>query len=86
MKLINIFKNTIMKKNNNITLLTKLEGLLKSHDWTYQYSDDNRWYEAGRASASRIQELMEECANQDLGTMARTLYDKHNPFNQEQNV
>ncbi len=36
-----------------------LERCLQRHDWTYQYSDDHRYWVAGEASARRIQELME---------------------------
>ena len=67
--------------NKNILLLEKLETLLKQHDWTYQYSDDHRWYKAGQQEATRIREVMQECNNNDLGTMAKVLYDKYNALN-----
>ena len=31
--------------------------LLNSHDWTYQYSDDNRHYWKGEAEASKLKAL-----------------------------
>jgi len=66
-------------KNHNIMLLEKLENLLKSHDWHYNMSDDHRYYTRGRAEYNRIREVMEECNNNDLGTMAKDLFHKYNP-------
>ena len=68
-----------MKRNHNILLLEKLETLLQGHDWHYMMSDDNRWYESGKAESQRIRECMEECNNSDLGVMAKMLYDKYDP-------
>ena len=31
--------------------------LLYSHDWTYQYSDDHRYYKKGRAEEKRLKDL-----------------------------
>lgn len=66
-------------KNHNIMLLEKLETLLQSHDWHYMRSDDHRYYTRGREEYDRIREVMEECNNNDLGTMAKDLFHKHNP-------
>jgi len=68
-------------KNKNILLLEKLEHLLQGHDWRYQFSDDHRWYKAGQAEATRIREVMEECNNNDIGTVARDLHDRYNELN-----
>ena len=39
------------KDNNNMkTKLQTLEELLKSHDWFYQYSDDDSVYEQGKSA------------------------------------
>ena len=37
-----------------------LEEMFKSHDWTYMYSDDNRWYERGRRQKELINNKIEE--------------------------
>ena len=66
-------------KNHNILLLEKLETLLKSHDWHYNMSDDHRYYTRGREEYDRIREVMEECNNNDLGTMAKDLFHQYNP-------
>jgi len=66
-------------KNHNILLLEKLETLLKSHDWYYNMSDDHRYYTRGREEYDRIREVMEECNNNDLGTMAKDLFHQYNP-------
>ena len=66
-------------KNKNILLLNKLEMLLKSHDWHYMRSDDQYWYKKGREEYTKIREVMEECNNNDLGTMAHELFHKYNP-------
>lgn len=72
------------KANKNILLLEKLETLLQTHDWHYMRSDDHRWYTSGREEADRIQKCMEECNNNDLGTMAKDLFHRYNPSYNEQ--
>ena len=66
-------------KNHNILLLEKLETLLQSHDWHDMRSDDHRYYTRGREEYDRIREVMEECNNNDLGTMAKELFHRYNP-------
>lgn len=31
--------------------------LLDRHDWTYQFSDDPRWYKKGKAEAAKLKAL-----------------------------
>ena len=76
----NIFKKETMQD----PLLQKLELLLKSHDWHYMRSDDHRYYMRGRAEYDRIRETMEECNNNELGTMATELFRQYNPSYNEQ--
>jgi len=71
-------------KNKNILLLEKLEHLLQGHDWYYNMSDDHRYYTSGRAEYDRIRETMEECNNNNLGTMATELFRRYNPSYNEQ--
>jgi len=48
--------------------------LLKSHDWTYEYSDDHRVWKRGSEQASKIRALG------DKVDPDRELYKKHSPF------
>jgi len=41
-------------------LKDKLDKQLKNHDWFYEYSDDHRYYEAGRKEFLEIWETIEE--------------------------
>lgn len=45
-----------MKK---IKTIVQFEEVLQNHDWFYAFSDDKRYYDAGRLSEQRITELME---------------------------
>lgn len=53
--------------------IERLELELKHHDWTYQYSDDFRWYSAGNEQRKRIETLMEEVGE----PLATELYNKY---------
>lgn len=37
-----------------------LEEMFKSHDWTYMYSDDNRYYMSGRRQKELIDNKIEK--------------------------
>ena len=74
----------MLNKKQTPLLLSKLELLLKGHDWYYNMSDDHRWYKSGRAEYERIRETMEECNNNELGTMATELLRQYNPSYNEQ--
>jgi len=41
-------------------LRLKLKQQLESHDWFYQYSDDNRYYESGEKEYQEIWRTIEE--------------------------
>jgi hypothetical protein len=41
-------------------LKNKLEEQLKDHDWFYEYSDDHRYYKAGKKEFLEIWETIEE--------------------------
>ena len=68
--------------NHKITL-DILKDKLESHDWTYEYSDDMRYWRAGHAERKEINELMASLYNTPLMVEARLLYDEHNPFNKK---
>tara|TARA_R110001632_G_scaffold116992_1_gene228855 strand:+ start:416 stop:649 length:234 start_codon:yes stop_codon:yes gene_type:complete len=44
--------------------LIKLGAILRHHDWHYQRSDDNRYYEAGLRESKYINELCLELINE----------------------
>ena len=50
---------------------------LKAHDWTYNYSDDNRYYEAGRKEAEEIRRMG------DILDPDRKIYKKYSPFHEQ---
>ena len=41
-------------------LKSKLRNQLESHDWFYEFSDDNRYYESGRQEFLNIWKTIEE--------------------------
>ena len=47
--------------------------LLKSHDWTYQFSDDHNVYKRGQEERDTINK-----AKIDLGELGQQLYDSYN--------
>jgi len=65
-----------MKKEIYFDDLT-LEEMFEQHDWTYMYSDDNRWYESGRRQKEIINNKIEESGgwSQDI----LKIHNKHCP-------
>jgi hypothetical protein len=59
--------------------LDTLETLLKTHDWTYNYSDDHRAWKKGNEQSDEIRRQMDICCGLGLDTVARELYNKHRP-------
>jgi len=55
-------------------LMQQLEKALKSHDWYYMMSDDNRWYEAGIRQANNIRDLIVKLKDAGQGDEAEALY------------
>ena len=60
--------------------LVTLEQLLVNHDWTYNYSDDHRYWIKGVAQANDIQVQLDVCRVAGHGAQARQLYNQYNPF------
>jgi len=54
--------------------MKKYIDMLKSHDWTYQYSDDHSVWQRGSAEADEIRRLG------DIVDPDRKLYKQHSPF------
>ena len=73
-----------MSKNKiNITKLFEiLESQLKSHDWFYEYSDDNRYYNSGLREFTQIWQTIEKL--QEIGEnefdRAIAMYKEHKPL------
>ena len=72
-----------MKKNkiNTTKLFEILESQLKSHDWFYEYSDDNRYYNSGLREFTQIWQTIEQL--QEIGEnefdRAIAMYKEHKP-------
>lgn len=63
-------------------VLLVLSQRLREHDWTYQYSDDHRYWRAGEASWKRILELLRRARSEGKTEEARALWVEHCPKNQ----
>ena len=49
--------------------LAVLEKLLKSHDWTYEFSDDHRVWKQGMAERSAINQEQKRLISNGLATV-----------------
>ena len=69
-------------KTNTTRLLDTLESQLKHHDWFYEYSDDNRYYNSGLREFTQIWQTIEQL--QELGEnefdQAIALYKQYKPI------
>ena len=61
-------------------LLDDFESKLKSHDWFYMMSDDNRAYTKGSAEESELKKLAKQLASMGYGDDAAEVYDQYNKF------
>lgn len=61
-------------------MLDDFESKLKSHDWYYMMSDDNRAYTKGSAESSELKKLARELDKMGYGDDAAKLYDQYNVF------
>ena len=67
-------RKSLMKEDNN--LLSQLESALKSHDWYYMMSDDNRVYKEGSQEARNIKDLVSKTGEEGMA-----LYKKYKEEN-----
>ena len=69
-------------KTNTTRLLDTLESQLKHHDWFYEYSDDNRYYNSGLREFTQIWQTIEKL--QEIGEnefdQAISLYKQYKPI------
>jgi len=61
-------------------LMDDLEQRLKTHDWFYMMSDDNRKYTNGSAQQSEIRKLVKGLEAMGYGEDAKTLYNQYAPY------
>ena len=61
-------------------LLDDFESKLKSHDWYYMMSDDNRAYTKGSAEESELKKIAKQLANMGYDKDAADLYNQYNVF------
>ena len=59
------------------TNLLELKALLVSHDWFYMMSDDQRYYDSGKASYDLIWKLMDKLKDDGYFVEAENLYDTY---------
>ena len=70
------------KNKTNITKLFEiLELQLKSHDWFYEYSDDNRYYNSGLREFTQIWQTIEQlqAIGENEFDRAIAMYKEHKP-------
>ena len=70
-------------KTNTIKLIEDLESKLKSHDWFYEYSDDNRYYDSGLQEFTDIWNVIEQiqAIGENEFDQAIALYKQYKPVN-----
>jgi hypothetical protein len=59
--------------------LDQLESRLKSHDWWYMMSDDNRAYQRGSYQQDEIRSIMKDLEGLGYGKDAKSLYNQYAP-------
>jgi hypothetical protein len=81
-KLKELVKSSLMKEDNNESsaLFNDLEQKLKSHDWYYYMSDDNRAYSKGSTQQSEIRKIIKDLESMGQGQEAKDLYNKYAPY------
>lgn len=61
-------------------MLDDLEQKLKTHDWFYMMSDDNRAYTRGSAQQSEIRKIIKSLESLGYGQDAKDLYNQYAPY------
>lgn len=61
-------------------LLDDFESKLKSHDWYYMMSDDNRAYTNGSAEESELKKIAKQLSDMGYGGDAAKIFNKYNVF------
>ena len=79
-KLKELVKSSLMKEESQSDLLSDFESKLKSHDWYYMMSDDNRAYSNGSAEESELKKIARQLAEMGKKEEATKLFDQYNVF------
>jgi hypothetical protein len=81
-KLKELVRTSLVKEDNNESsaLFNDLEQKLKSHDWYYMMSDDNRKYADGASQQTEIRKLVKSLEAIGMGDEAKNLYNKYAPY------
>jgi hypothetical protein len=66
-----------LKNILNEDKLSDLEKLLKSHDWSYEYSDDHSKYKRGSDQRGVILKLIKQLDSEGSGTEANALWKRY---------
>ena len=61
-------------------LLDDFESKLKSHDWYYMMSDDNRAYTKGSAEESELKKIAKQLSDMGYGGDAAKIFNQYNVF------
>ena len=70
---------TIIELSEELVLL--LQSQLKSHDWFYAYSDDQRYWSTGSRQRQQISDTMGQLCDIGKSDTARDLYNEYCPDN-----
>ena len=62
-----------------LELALKLEKLLEAHDWFYEYSDDQRYWNEGLKQKLEIADTIKEMKEAGYEDLALTMYKNHKP-------
>ena len=79
-KLKELVKSSLMKEEPQSDLLNDFESKLKSHDWYYMMSDDNRAYTNGRAEESELKKIARQLSDMGYGGDAAKIFNQYNVF------
>lgn len=60
-------------------LVTNLNEACRTHDWTYNYSDDSRAWRAGNQNSQLISQMRAEMKARGLEDKATEIYNKFRP-------
>lgn len=62
-----------------IQLLHDFKEACRTHDWTYNYSDDHRAWKKGSEQSANINSLFKQLKEHGLDKEAQKIYDEHRP-------
>ena len=79
-KLKELVKSSLMKEEPQSDLLSDFESKLKSHDWYYMMSDDNRAYSKGSAEESELKKIARQLSDMGYGGDAAKIFNQYNVF------